>query len=111
MPYAYLCDFDGTVAPTDIGAELVRRFSIDHEASRRGLLEQWRGGTIGYRELTASECRGVRVTEQEALDFTRGFSLDPDFAPFVSEVSCHGDRVMVVSEGFDFYVRDQLVRA
>ena len=47
----------------------------------------------------------------EALAFTRGFALDPDFAPFVREARARGDEVMVVSEGFDFYLADQLARA
>jgi 2-hydroxy-3-keto-5-methylthiopentenyl-1-phosphate phosphatase len=53
----------------------------------------------------------VRTTEAEALEFTRGFQLDPTFAPFVREALARGDAVMVVSEGFDFYVADQLARA
>ena len=67
MPYSFLCDFDGTVAPVDIGAELVRRFSTDGETRRQSLVEEWRDGTLGYRELTQAECRGVKVSEQEAL--------------------------------------------
>ena len=32
MPLVYLCDFDGTISPSDIGASLVRRFSTEDEA-------------------------------------------------------------------------------
>ena len=28
MPFAYLCDFDGTVSPADIGAELIGRYTV-----------------------------------------------------------------------------------
>jgi 2,3-diketo-5-methylthio-1-phosphopentane phosphatase len=111
MPTAFLCDFDGTVAPDDIGAAFVRRFSAGRDGEIRPLLERWRAGEVGHRELTVAECRLVATTESDALEFTRGFPLDPGFAPFVREVRARGGRVLVVSEGFDFYVRDLLARA
>ncbi len=111
MPFAYLCDFDGTISPQDIGAALVRRFSEARAAEREALLARWFQGGLGHRELTVGECGLLRVRQEEALEFTRTFRLDPHFAPFVREALGRGDAVMVVSEGFDFYVRDHLARA
>ena len=111
MPIAYLCDFDGTVSPRDIGAAFAEAFSPGGAAARVPELAAWRSGAIGHRALTRAQCAHVRALEAEALAFTRGFALDPAFAPFVREVHARGDEVMVVSEGFGFYVRDQLERA
>ena len=111
MPIAYLCDFDGTVSPSDIGAAFVRRFAARPEPERAALLERWKRGEIGSRELTVEECEGLRCTEEDALAFAREFRLDARFAPFVREARGRGDAVMVVSDGFDFYVRDHLARA
>jgi 2-hydroxy-3-keto-5-methylthiopentenyl-1-phosphate phosphatase len=111
MPLAFLCDFDGTVSPEDIGAAFVRRFSPGRDAERAALLDRWRAGGMGHRALTEAECALVRARADEALDFTRDFRLDPAFAPFVRTALARGDAVMIVSEGFDFYVRDQLARA
>jgi HAD superfamily phosphoserine phosphatase-like hydrolase len=111
MPRAFLCDFDGTVSPEDIGAAFVRRFSPGRDAERAALLARWRAGGMGHRALTEAECALVTAHADEALAFTRGFRLDPTFAPFVREALARGDAVMVVSEGFDFYVEDQLARA
>jgi 2,3-diketo-5-methylthio-1-phosphopentane phosphatase len=111
MPLAFLCDFDGTISPSDIGAALVRRFAPGHERERRTLLRRWLDGEIGHRELTERECGPVEVGAEEALEFTRSFRLDPHFEPFAREALGRGDAVMVVSEGFDFYIRDQLERA
>jgi len=111
MPLAYLCDFDGTVSPNDIGAAIAERFSPGGEALRRELLDEWSSGRIGHRELTRRQCEILRVEADEALAFARTFRLDPQFAPFVREALGRGDAVMVVSEGFDFYVRDHLQRA
>jgi len=68
-------------------------------------------GEIGSRELTLAECEGLRCSAEEARAFARRFRLDPAFAPFVREARGRGDAVMVVSDGFDFYLRDQLARA
>jgi HAD superfamily phosphoserine phosphatase-like hydrolase len=111
MPIAYLCDFDGTAAPLDIGAAFAERFSPAGEAARVPELAGWLAGSIGHRELTRAQCACLRVRADEALEFTRTFKLDPGFAPFVHEALGRGDAVMVVSEGFDFYVRDHLERA
>ena len=110
-PIAWLCDFDGTVSPRDIGAAFAEAFSADGIAERLPEIAQWRAGRLGHRALTEAQCAVMRASEPEALEFTRGFTLDPAFAPFVREVRARGEHVMVVSEGFDFYVQDQLARA
>lgn len=111
MPFAYLCDFDGTVSPRDIGAAIAERFSPEGAAGRIGLLDDWLAGKVGHRELTQAQCALLAVGEDEALAFARTFRLDPQFAPFVREALARGDAVMIVSEGLDFYVRDHLARA
>jgi 2-hydroxy-3-keto-5-methylthiopentenyl-1-phosphate phosphatase len=108
---AFLCDFDGTISPRDIGAAFVERFSAGRDRARAALLERWLAGTMGHRELTLAECALITAGEAEALDFTRSFALDPGFAPFARAAIGRGDRVMVVSEGFEFYVADHLERA
>jgi len=112
MPFSYLCDFDGTISPQDIGAAFVERYSPGGAATGRDVLEDWLAGRMGHRELTRRQAALVRIgDEDEALEFTRTFKLDPHFAPFVREALGRGDAVMVVSEGYDFYVRDHLARA
>jgi 2-hydroxy-3-keto-5-methylthiopentenyl-1-phosphate phosphatase len=111
MARAWLCDFDGTIAPTDIGAAFARAFSPGGAAEQEDLLGPWIRGEMGHRDLTVAQCRLITATAAEALAFTRRFTLDPHFAPFVGEVRARGDRVVVVSEGFDFYLADQLARA
>jgi 2,3-diketo-5-methylthio-1-phosphopentane phosphatase len=110
-PTAYLCDFDGTISPRDIGAAFVKRFSDGRDGARAALLERWMSGAMGHRDLTIAECEIVTAGEDEALAFTRTFQLDAHFAPFAREALARGDHVMVVSEGFEFYVADHLARA
>ena len=108
MPHAFLCDFDGTVSPFDIGAAFARRFSHGAAAESPAFLARWMRGEMGHRELTEAQCALLSVTREEALAFARPFALDPHFASFVREADGRGDAVIVVSEGFDFYVRDLL---
>lgn len=110
MRTVYLCDFDGTVSPRDIGAAFVDRFS-NGAGGRVPELAEWFAGRIGHRALTRAQCATLRAGREEALAFTRTFTLDPGFAPFVAAARARGDEVMVVSEGFSFYVVDQLERA
>jgi 2,3-diketo-5-methylthio-1-phosphopentane phosphatase len=111
MPYAFLCDFDGTVAPDDIGAALVKRYSHALESRMASLLARWRADELATRDVIEAECATLEVSEAEALTFTRDFRLDPEFAPFARGVRERGGVVMVLSEGYGFYVRDQLERA
>lgn len=111
MPIAYLCDFDGTISPQDIGAAFADRFSPAGAAGQLPMLADWLAGRVGHRELTQAQCALLEVTPEAALEFARGFSLDPHFAPFAREALGRGDAVMVVSEGLGFYVQDHLERA
>ncbi len=110
-PFAFLCDFDGTVSPSDIGARFARRFSPGGLAETPAFLARWLKGEMGHRELTEAQCRLLRVTEVEARAFARDFDLDPHFEAFVHEAARAGDAVCVVSEGFDFYVAALLAAA
>lgn len=110
MPHAFLCDFDGTIAPSDIGAQFARRFSPDGLAESPEFLAAWMRGEMGHRTLTALQCSVLTVTREQAREFARPFRIDPGFAPFAREAEARGDAVAVVSEGFDFYVRELLGR-
>jgi 2-hydroxy-3-keto-5-methylthiopentenyl-1-phosphate phosphatase len=74
---AYVCDFDGTISPSDIGAAFARRFSPGGAAESPEFLDRWRRGEMGHRELTEAQCRLLDVSEAEALEFIRDFELDP----------------------------------
>jgi 2-hydroxy-3-keto-5-methylthiopentenyl-1-phosphate phosphatase len=111
MRYALVCDFDGTVAIADVGADFVRHFGSGPTHELESALERWRAGEIGHRELTRVECRRLVVTLPQALAFTRRFELDPAFPGFARELARDGHAVEVASEGFDFYISDLLARA
>lgn len=102
---AYLCDFDGTVSPVDVGARLMARFSRATASEHAALQSAWSSGALGHRALTEAECTHLRCGAEEAVEFVRGFSIDADFPAFVRQAAARGDAVCVVSEGFEFYIR------
>jgi len=109
-PRAFLCDFDGTISPHDLGHAFVERYAVGGEARLEALANAWRAGTLGHRELTEAECALLRCSEDEARGFTAGFAIDPGFALFARGARSRGDAVTVLSEGFDFYIRALLER-
>ena len=94
---AYLCDFDGTVSPMDVGARLMARFSTASRSERR---RSRRSGVPARSGTARSPRRSVRTcaaTPSEAIEFIRGFELDPDFArscarPRRAATWCGGER-------------------
>lgn len=111
MTTAWLLDFDGTVSPTDVGAALIGRFGAGNESAASEALERWKDGALGHRQLTELECRRMVATREEALAFARGYAVDPDFVGFARAVMARGNPILVVSEGFDFYIAELLARA
>jgi 2,3-diketo-5-methylthio-1-phosphopentane phosphatase len=111
MGDAFLFDFDGTVTTEDIGARFVTQFGSGPADELNEALARWRRGELGHRELTLIECRRLRVTEDEALRYARGFGLDPEFVSFARDVAAAGHEVGVASEGFEFYIDDLLGRS
>jgi 2-hydroxy-3-keto-5-methylthiopentenyl-1-phosphate phosphatase len=110
-PLAWLCDFDGTIAPSDVGARFVRRFSTGGAARHAALEARWRAGELGHRALTEAECEVLVCDAAQAQAFVSDFVIDPGFAGFARAALGRGEAVCVVSEGFDFYIRELLDRA
>jgi 2,3-diketo-5-methylthio-1-phosphopentane phosphatase len=111
MNPAWLVDFDGTVSPDDVGAALIGRFASGRETEALESLERWKDGTLGHRQLTELECRRIVASRDEALEFVRGFGVDPEFVGFAGREMARGNPLLVVSEGFDFYIAELLSRA
>jgi 2,3-diketo-5-methylthio-1-phosphopentane phosphatase len=98
-------DYDGTISTRDTGVALLERFApprwqaIDEEYARGGigsrvcLLDEW-------DLLTADE-----ATLRAAAD---AVPLDPDVDGLVADLRAAGAEVVVVSDGFGFYVRPRL---
>ena len=103
------CDFDGTVAPHDVGNLLFRTFAGERAVS---IVRRYLDGAINARECLTQECSALGSFNRKELEaFIDGFTLDPAFPPFVEFCEAQGIPVVILSDGLDFYVRRLLGRA
>jgi HAD superfamily phosphoserine phosphatase-like hydrolase len=100
----YLCDFDGTVATDDVGNRFFGRFCADR-AAWDALIDEWRAGSVGGREVLRRECALLLADEGEARTFVSGFGVDPAFAGFVRAARTRGGDVAIASDGLLWYLR------
>jgi 2-hydroxy-3-keto-5-methylthiopentenyl-1-phosphate phosphatase len=95
-------DFDGTIAVQDIGNQLFRKYA---GAQAVEIAKHYLSRTITAREWLAQECAAVpSVTAKELDTFVHQFSLDPSFGAFVEFCRHRNIPLVVLSDGFDFYV-------
>ncbi len=108
IPFAVLCDFDGTIAEADVGSTLFRTYAGGRKWEE--LIEAWKRGEIGSRDCLIEECRMTEVTRDEVISFAERFEIDrhfPDFARWCGERRIP---LAVVSDGLDLYIERILER-
>lgn len=102
------CDFDGTVASTDVGNALFRNFS---GGRTEAIVEEYLQGSINAPECFRRECEAIgTVSRAELGDFIDSFDLDPGFPALVSFCRERHMPLMILSDGLDLYVNRILER-
>ncbi|HTP13237.1 MAG TPA: MtnX-like HAD-IB family phosphatase [Bacteroidota bacterium] len=96
------CDFDGTVAPVDIGNALFRHFAGD---TAQQIARRYVDGEITARECLLSEAEAAGTVSPDELEtFVRQFGLDEHFAAFREFCTANRIPLTILSDGLDFYV-------
>jgi 2-hydroxy-3-keto-5-methylthiopentenyl-1-phosphate phosphatase len=94
-------DFDGTVSVEDIGTHLLRRLATgDWEA----IDERYVRGEIGSRQCITELCALLPNERELLFEVASEVPLDDGFGPLVDYLRGEGAEVVVVSDGFGFYV-------
>lgn len=97
-------DFDGTIAPDDVGVHLLERLG---DPAWRDVEEQFLRGEIGSRETMVAEWGMLPTTDEQRLRRVAGeIGVDPAFETLVAGLRQRDAEVTVVSDGFGFYVQD-----
>ena len=100
------CDFDDTVTYKDISFFLLDAFA---GAEWREHLEKYQAGKISVGEFNRLSFSMVKASRREMLDYIKDrVRLRPgfqEFAPFCRE---KGFRLVIVSNGLDFYITEIL---
>ena len=101
-PLLVMTDFDGTLSLTDVGYEVLLKFS------RQGwddIDRAYCAGEIGSKEAYSRICAILGGTREDMLQFVaENTVIDPHFAEFHAFCIRHGIDVKVVSDGLDFYI-------
>ncbi|MDP8235875.1 MAG: MtnX-like HAD-IB family phosphatase [Candidatus Erginobacter occultus] len=105
---AMVFDFDGTVTEEDIFDAVFARFADPQcwEAHRA-----YHDREISMKEAYLAMAEYFRGSEEDVLKFVASFArLRPGFRRLLARLKAHGVRVMIVSNGFDLYLRFLLDR-
>ncbi len=107
-PLLVITDFDGTLSLTDVGYEVLLKFSSQGwDDIDRDYCE----GRIGSREAYARICAILGGTREDMLEFVaENAVIDPHFTEFYAFCRENGIDVKVVSDGLDFYIDFVLCR-
>ena len=101
-PLLVITDFDGTLSLTDVGYEVLLKFSSqDWDDIDRAYC----AGEIGSKEAYGRICAILGGTRELMLQFVaENTVIDPHFKEFYAFCREHDIDVKVVSDGLDFYI-------
>ena len=94
-------DFDGTISVDDVGMHLL---SSAGAPAWWELHEQYERGEIGSRECLVDQWALVDGDEATLRAVAAEVALDPGFGALVGALRAAGAELVVVSDGFGFYV-------
>jgi len=104
--YAVLCDFDGTVCPTQMMDFLYMQFA----ASGMEFAQQWEWGEISTQEEIENTFATVDASREEMEAVLEIITIDPGFPRFL-EYCRHNDiSLAIVSDGLEWYIAYILAR-
>jgi 2-hydroxy-3-keto-5-methylthiopentenyl-1-phosphate phosphatase len=108
MGYRIVCDFDGTIATSDVTDVLLEVFAApgwyDIEA-------QWLTGLIGSADCMARQVALLRCSRVAIDRLLDAVDIDPGFAGFVAFCRERDIELTIVSDGLDYAVARILARA
>ncbi len=102
-------DFDGTISTRDISYEILERFST---GGWQGVDEAYAKGEIGSQEAFRLILEKIKATRSELVDYIAAMSppIDPHFADFYRYLKDRGIDLVILSDGFLFYIKLLLER-
>lgn len=107
MKRVFFADFDGTVTQADTCYTMVQAFA---RGDWEGLNDLWEQKKLDTEEV-ARRTFALFDADQAALDeLLAAIPLDPGFLAFARAVRARGDRLYILSDGYDYCIRSILRR-
>ncbi|MFC1901539.1 HAD-IB family phosphatase [Chloroflexota bacterium] len=104
MKTAVQCDFDGTITEEDVSFLLLDAFA---EGDWRQLLEDYMGGKMPVGAFNKQAFAMIKADKPALLDFmskSDRVKVRPGFRDLLDYCSRQGFKVVIVSNGVDFYI-------
>jgi len=96
-------DFDGTVTKQDVGEEIFRKFADKEKVNI--IIENLLSGKLSSRDCWLQLCAAVPFINKSELDtFIDSMDVEPSFINFNEYCHNEGDELIVLSDGFDYYI-------
>jgi len=96
-------DFDGTITLEDVGEAIFRKFGKTEKVNC--IIEDLLSDKISSRQCWDELCDSVDVINKYELDeFIDLLDVDPTFIPFVKFCNENEIELVVLSDGFDYYI-------
>lgn len=106
-PFAVLVDYDGTIAPRDVGDVIVAEHVPGAwQAEAAG----YEAGLLGSRHLMEDEVARMPPDAAAMLATAAAQPLDPTFPLLVERARASGVPIEVISDGFGFFIGPALER-
>ena len=96
-------DFDGTITLEDVGEAIFRKFGEVEKVNQ--IIDDLLRDKISSRQCWDELCDSVNVVSKNELDkFIDLIDVDPTFLPFVKFCGDNELELVVLSDGFDYYI-------
>ena len=96
-------DFDGTITLEDVGEAIFRKFGSAEKTDR--IVDDLLSDKISSRQCWDELCDSIdKINKQELNDFIDSLEIDPTFIPFVRFCNDKEIELVVLSDGFDYYI-------
>ncbi len=97
----YFVDFDYTISKADVWDTLVKACNSTRWQS---LIEDYVGGRISSRQCNLELAQSLSLSRSEACAIASRIGLDPTFRQFVDWAQERQSPLMILSDGYDFYI-------
>jgi len=101
MKTIYFVDFDHTISRRDVWDTLVKTFSYE---KWKGIIKEYLRGEISSRICNLRLAEIVPPREAEARELIYQIGIDPTFHEFVRWTQERQAELIIVSDGFDYYI-------
>jgi len=102
-------DFDGTITKKDVGEELFIEFG-DSEFAKK-LIADWNNDLVEPKSGWNSLCNNVKHADENSFkEFLKSIEIEDTFKSFVYYCKENGFELRIISDGFDFYIKEILTK-